>query len=1594
MKLSKLPGLWGVVIIFALLKCFLPVASGIVVDSFENELGVGDCSDGAAAGDCSLFAAVEKIVADGGANEQVILLPAGNHAWSGEGLTIPPGSPPIRIAPEAAAAGRPVITGTDALTALFNVTTPSTLTLVDLELVTAGPSRTILDLQNTVLDAQGVTLRSEAGEGDDPAPMVAVTDSTVSFAGPDCSLTGGSNVYGGGLFILGESSVSFADCEIASNSAALFGGGIFFFGSGQLDITQGSLLQGNSIIPGLHGTPVNASDIFPGTGAAVWVTGDIAVTLSDSTFEENTLENENVNIGENPYTGGAALYGEAGVSVTATGCTFRKNDGGVGYGGALLMVDAPLVALEDCTFESNTVGVGGGAVAVLNDFGSSEEVPTDFSIKDCSFNENSVFPFPFVLSPSPGAKISQGGGAIYLLSLIGHVDLSITDTVFQGNTFAAAWNYTDWGFQVGHIVAGGGAITSQALCLAPCTPDDPFCCGVRMDMRGTTFSNNAALETESLPFFGPREQANVGGAIFLLNIFTDDPGYVGALEVSTTDCTFDGNVAFAGGGIYAYAATEMSYLRTSFVNNEVESTLTANRDSCTRPFGCNTGIGGAVSLHFNKAPITVDSCDFFNNKAAFGGGWASDVSQGSADLLIKDCNFEGNFAGIAGGAIGSLAEVVGVNIQGCTFTDNTAQVYGGAVYIQETGSAFSGNTFTGNSVTLSRDIDAGFTSYGGGAIAISIGARTVFTFGILAATIDITVDSCSFAENVVEGDGGDILLIMEGNLRISDSSFTGSRALSIEGAATSGVGGSIAAVGGLLQLLASQFSGCNSSLRGSCILSFTDTTIDECTFSEGAGLDGSLDGLTNIVALLGAGTVRNSEFTATSDAVMLSLSVEPVSVDYCTFDLTTAGSTGIVSSSSSLAVRNTVFLGRGTPLDSSAPPLPCNAPETLAFPGGVCAESAVCEPADVGITCECARENTIPGSDPFEECAGYALVVIPPVSQIINVSAPNDAQELVIVPFLFSNAGDFALNWTIAVDTKGLSSVDFEPPEAFLEPGGAQELNITLDLTGTPSVLDSAPYEWNIMVSSVVASDGQPLAPAEAVLQVVVTALIDPLESSITTSATSFTAIERRLAANTATVAGGQPVYVRLDGLDSNGNPAYGGDNEIVVKLGYDGINEVKDCKVSFVMDLSNDPFYGAVCDTVDEIISETVTVTALVDGVQVGGSPALMSQGCGVSFYAPDEQATVCEPCPEDAYCPPLSTGATVELFPGLWRPFADTLDISRCTIESLCLGGPFPTECSNGHEGALCNVCSSGFWRPIGSLECQECASAGTYLYSFFSVIALVALGWLLLWLFRAFTSQGLGKEHRYLRRKVSFLLSVAPACLTHFNYHLAFPLTDIVFSIPSKVAMIICSFQLGALAPEVTQVPYQPPYRYIATVMSSWNLDFLRIFPFACSAETNFYDELLEMTLLPLIVMVLAWAAARLGVLGSWKEGRRKVTVSALLGWAIIYPGLSAKILQTFQCVDLGEGSNRLTADYSLFCSGSTYKSYVVYALVMVVIHIIGYPVVLVIVAHASMRRTKRDPGLQDVKLRFEALGNDDEGSVSSWSKVQPAAGMSPL
>jgi predicted outer membrane repeat protein len=163
--------------------------------------------------------------------------------------------------------------------------------------------------------------------------------------------------------------------------------------------------------------------------------------------------------------------------------------------------------------------------------------------------------------------------------------------------------------------------------------------------------------------------------------------------LNLTNCTFTGNWAEGGGGIYSTEDSDVTLLGCTFSGNyAVEGGGMYNSHGNATLLGCifsgnDAFVGGGI-LNFGHSTLT--NCTFTGNRATYGGGLADDTI---SSTTLTNCTFRGNSADRQGGGMYQRGEATLTN---CAFSSNDA-IVGGGMYTRAAGHpALTNCTFSGN----------------------------------------------------------------------------------------------------------------------------------------------------------------------------------------------------------------------------------------------------------------------------------------------------------------------------------------------------------------------------------------------------------------------------------------------------------------------------------------------------------------------------------------------------------------------------------------------------------------------------------------------------------------------------------------------------------------------------------------------------------------------------------------------------------------------------------------------------------------------------------------------------------------------------------
>lgn len=640
----------------------------------------------------------------------------------------------------------------------------------------ADASGRVLVVFATVATVDGLILTNgDAGAGDggalniDSSSTVTLTNSTVR----ENSATNGGGIQNDGVL-----SVNYTD--ILSNTAAEDGGGIYNGNGASLTILSSTVSSNTATIDS--------------AGYAGGVYGRGTVVISDTIFHNNhstwrggalfTLSNSpqltNVTFSDNSSNRGGA-YNPRGSDATITNALFSGNSAVKGGG---VYADFGEPNLTNVTFYNNTAtGEGGGLYATESANVTTIQQSTFYSNTATSggaiYNRNGSEVLATNVTIS-GNHADEAGGGAYVEAFfdLRHATMVSNTAVITGDGIYANTG-ADVALLSDNIIAyheddncaigGTGAIFSLDYNL-----EDANDCGLTQtnDITNTNplllplADNGGDTLTHAFEFGSPafNSGSSSGTTVDQRGVVRPQYGVAdrGAYEFDDLTCTAENNVSDETSlqeAIFCYnAATSGSYIITFTADitlTSATSTITNSNSVSLAVVGDGYTLdGNSTQRHFTVegGEVSFDNLTFANGYTDSTGG--SLLIGDNAVVNIENSTFTGNTADGDGAAIYSSGVT---NIENSTISGNSATDEGGGIYSAST------LTLTHTTIVSNTAVSLGDNLFGEPSSDITIGQS------IIAYATDAD-DNCVFLNTIT--DAGDNI--------VSDSSCDMSNPDSIE----------------------------------------------------------------------------------------------------------------------------------------------------------------------------------------------------------------------------------------------------------------------------------------------------------------------------------------------------------------------------------------------------------------------------------------------------------------------------------------------------------------------------------------------------------------------------------------------------------------------------------------------------------------------------------------------------------------------------------------------------------------------------------------------------------------------------------------------
>ena len=334
-------------------------------------------------------------------------------------------------------------------------------------------------------------------------------------------------------------------------------------------------------------------------------------------------------------------------------------------GGSAVIVASGSLTVDGASFENNDAAGEGGAVYLAAN--------TSGSFNGASFNANNA------------TGDNGSGGAIALRSAV----LELTDTSFEHNT----------------STKNGGAVfvsyTSAAEHNSAVSAEN---CEF---ISNTCANNGGALYNTSYALDADERALNISGSEFDRNTATGNGGavYVTGTNAALISSVFTSNSATNGGAVGAYSQSKVAMNDIGASGNQAggnggfvyNSGSELNVYDSTLSENAADSNGGAASLHSSGVSGFYNTI-FSGNRALKNGGALYDYT-GASETVVHSCTFNDNTAAAYGGAM-QVSNASLLKVFNSAASGNSAS-NGGAVYLTTTATAVTLNGFTVSQNTAS-----------------------------------------------------------------------------------------------------------------------------------------------------------------------------------------------------------------------------------------------------------------------------------------------------------------------------------------------------------------------------------------------------------------------------------------------------------------------------------------------------------------------------------------------------------------------------------------------------------------------------------------------------------------------------------------------------------------------------------------------------------------------------------------------------------------------------------------------------------------------------------------------------------------------------
>ena len=272
------------------------------------------------------------------------------------------------------------------------------------------------------------------------------------------------------------------------------------------------------------------------------------------------------------------------------------------------------------------------------------------------------------------------------------------------------------------------------------------------------------------------------------------------------------------------------------------------------------------------------------------------------------------------------------------------------------------------------------------------------------------------------------------------------------------------------------------------------------------------------------------------------------------------------------------------------------------------------------------------------------------------------------------------------------------------------------------------------------------------------------------------------------------------------------------------------------------------------------------------------------------------------------------------------------------LMLKAGASSGCPAGSSGPLCGVCAKEF---TGSANepCVACKEAKNGASSFISFLIFgVLVGGIVFSMMHSASAERAALGGAKKLKEVQGMLRIA-----------------------------VGNYQVISMMPTVFKIDYPSGFENVIKVLRVLSLDILKAFSLDCSFNLSYFDKYLFVMLTPLLLVAIIFAIGEVN-----GQGLNEMIGSISLLLFLLYPSISAKTFEMFECRNFGDGTRYHQKDYTLDCNSDTYAGYERFASLMVAVYPVGIPGVFLLFLMA--RKAKLNVEVNEDATQFRHGGGE--------------------